>query len=329
MKKLSSIILTVLLVVSIIPTGLFSITASALTSDYYTYTVSNGEATITDCSTSISGDITVPSTMGGYPVTSIGMFAFSGCRSLTSITIPNSVTKIKDAAFQNCSNLISVVLPNNITSIIGFTFENCTSLTSITIPYGVTYIGTAAFSGCANLKSIILPNSTITIYQNAFRNCTALTSMVIPQSVTRIDEYAIYECPNLKDIWYTGTQSQKVSIQISSHNDSAKSATWHYESCIIGGAHTYDDECDAICNFCDFTRNEPHKFTNACDTSCDCGYVRNVTHSYEWVIDKQANCGETGTKHEECTVCHTQYNGNTIISATGNHEYDNNCDSVV
>ena len=56
--------------------------ARAETEGYYTYTVSNGEATITDCNTAISGDIAIPSTLGGYPVTSIGDFAFDECSNL-------------------------------------------------------------------------------------------------------------------------------------------------------------------------------------------------------------------------------------------------------
>ena len=101
-----------------------TMTASAATSGYYTYEVSGGEATITGVSTSISGDVTIPSTLGGYPVTSIGYGAFRGCTSLTSVTIPDSVTSIESSAF-----------------------EYCTSLTSITIGDSVTSIGQGAFSG--------------------------------------------------------------------------------------------------------------------------------------------------------------------------------------
>ena len=64
--------------------------ASAATEGYYTYAVFNGQVTITDCNTSISGEIIIPSTLGGYPVTTIGNDAFSDCGKLTNVTIPDS-----------------------------------------------------------------------------------------------------------------------------------------------------------------------------------------------------------------------------------------------
>ena len=78
-KKVFSIILSVIMLISVIPVG--AVTASAATSGYYTYSVSNGKATITDCRTSISGDIIIPSELGDYSVTSIGDEAFYRCSS--------------------------------------------------------------------------------------------------------------------------------------------------------------------------------------------------------------------------------------------------------
>ena len=92
MKKLISVILVVILLMSVVPMGLFGMTASAATEyedGFYTYTISNGKVEITDCDTSISGDVKIPSILGGYPVTSIGGYAFFNCSRLTCVTIPD------------------------------------------------------------------------------------------------------------------------------------------------------------------------------------------------------------------------------------------------
>ena len=104
-------------------------------------------------------------------VTMIGSSAFSGCTSLTSVTIPDSVTSIGMQAFSGCSSLTSVAIPDSVTLIGDRAFQNCTSLTSITIPDGVTVIGWSAFNGCSSLTSIIIPDSVTSIGNSAFEGC--------------------------------------------------------------------------------------------------------------------------------------------------------------
>lgn len=84
----------------------------------------------------------------------IGESAFSGCTSLTSITIPNSVTSIGKSVFSGCSGLSNVTIPNSVMSISYNLFGGCGSLTSITIPNSITKIESGAFSGCTNLMNI-------------------------------------------------------------------------------------------------------------------------------------------------------------------------------
>ena len=90
----------------------------------WTYTVSSGTASLGSGSSSslavprnTSGNITIPSTLGGYPVTSIGRYAFYGCSGLTGVVIPNSVVSIGYQAFRDCSSLVSVTIPDSVTSI--------------------------------------------------------------------------------------------------------------------------------------------------------------------------------------------------------------------
>jgi Flp pilus assembly protein protease CpaA len=140
-------------------------------------------------------------------LTSIGNYMFAGCSSLTSITIPNSVTSIATYAFSSCASLATATLPTNInfTSIADAVFRNC-PLTSITIPNSVTIIGSYAFA-YASLTSITIPNSVTSIGDYAFKTCTSLTSITIPNSVTSIGAEAFSGCPNLAAVTCRVAQS--------------------------------------------------------------------------------------------------------------------------
>ena len=113
--------------------------------------------------------------------------AFYSCRSLTSITIPNSVTTIGNYAFCDCVSLTSITIPKSVTTIGDFAFYCCTSLTSITIPNSVTTIGDDAFCTCASLTSITIPNSVTTIGDHAFAVCVSLANIYVEDGNTNYD----------------------------------------------------------------------------------------------------------------------------------------------
>lgn len=87
-------------------------------------------------------------------VTSIGSYAFSNCKKLTAVIIPNSVKTIGEAAFTFCHGLNSVIIPKGVTSIKWCAFWDCESLTSVTIPQSVTSIGEYAFYGCEKISTL-------------------------------------------------------------------------------------------------------------------------------------------------------------------------------
>ena len=101
----------------------------------------------------------------------IGEFAFYGCRGLTSINLPSSITEIGKSAFDGCSGLTSLNLPDGITSIGVGAFWGCSGLTSLTIPDGITSIGEHAFFGCRGLTSLTIPDGITSIGIGTFYNC--------------------------------------------------------------------------------------------------------------------------------------------------------------
>jgi hypothetical protein len=196
----------------------------------FNVTTNNGTITITSY-TGTGGDVTIPDTINGLPVTSIGDFAFLGT-SLTSVTIPNSVTGIGDYAFDACLALTGVTIPNSVTNIGHAAFLNCDSLPDVTIPASVSNIGTRAFDQCPGLQAITvvaqnvyyssvngvlfdksqntlirypeslegsytIPSGVCNVGGYAFRGCLALTSVTMPNSVTNIADYAFDYCFSL------------------------------------------------------------------------------------------------------------------------------------
>ena len=220
MKKFFSVLLTVLTAAVLA----FSLTACEKPSEGLDYELNENQNAyyVTGLGTCADTNIVIPSEYQGLPVIGIGNRAFYGCTSLTSITIPDSVTSIGDSAFSNCPALTNVTIGNSVTSIGICAFIGCSALTNITIPDSVTSIGEGAFSHCSSLTSINIPYGVTNIADYAFENCTSLTSIYIPDSVTNIGNYAFKNCPlnynEYDNAYYLGKKSNPYLVLVKAKN---------------------------------------------------------------------------------------------------------------
>jgi len=197
------------------------------------YAVAGNTAYVTD-SPDASGDVLIASTYNGYPVTSIGDWAFEFCGGMTSVTIPDSVTNIGSGAFFVCSSLTGAVIPDSVSSI-GYDAFLGSGLETATIPDGVTSIAQGAFASCPNLTSVTIGNGVTDIGSPVFDYCSRLTNItvaapnpayislngvlfnkaqttlvvfpggrggnyVIPNGVVTVGSYAFYLCGNLTNV---------------------------------------------------------------------------------------------------------------------------------
>lgn len=193
----------------------------------WTYTVSDNKAAIGAVNPS-TGDITIPSSLGGNPVTSISDGAFLNRSGLTSVIIPASVTSIGTSAFYGCSGLTTVDIPASVTEIGDFAFAHCSGLTTVTIGNGVTNIGPDAFYDCTNVTDVY-----------CYANPSALTWDETGGQFQKLDDFN-YDANNLytktkfhvfnTSAWSGFTSKVNVTFEPLTDNEKAVSVTANKES---------------------------------------------------------------------------------------------------
>ena len=236
-KKPLAVLMSIVLLLCAIPLMQASADSEYYESGPWVYKVENGEATITYFYTEedLFGKVSVPETLGGYPVTGIERISCYG--SEIDLYIPACVTKItnpetsefgsgivsinvdeSNPAFSSVDGVLfdknktvllayprsntstAYTIPDSVTTIGDYAFCDCNSLTSVTIPDSVTTIGGYAFAWCYDLESITIPDSVTKIEASAFHYCPKLTSVTIPDSVTEIGDSAFNSCESLTTI---------------------------------------------------------------------------------------------------------------------------------
>ena len=264
-------------------------------------------------------------------VTSISEWAFCYYERLIRITIPNTVTSI-GGAFNGCTSLTSVTLPDTLTSINAFTFSNCTSLTDITIPDGVINIGKHAFSYCSSLTDITIPGSVISIDSGAFNVCRKLQNVHYQGDQADWDSIEIADgnnslinstihfaadCTN-GHRWDDSEVTKKATCKeegVKTFTCTACKAT-KTETIAKLTTHTYDNACDADCNVCGLTRTTTHNYkTTWSKDQINHWHDCSVCKGKEDVASHTPGAEATATTDQTCTVC-----GYVLKEATGETE---------
>lgn len=158
-----------------------------------------------------SGSLTLPSSLGGCPVTAIGNRALYGCAGLSDAVVPEGIVSIGKEAFGGCSGLTSVTLPKSLAVIGGEAFYFCSSLRMVHIPKRTETIGESAFSRCTNLTAVTVEEGNArfvdvegVLYDNAVTNLIycppARQEIVIPDSATAIPGYRFQNYKTLSSL---------------------------------------------------------------------------------------------------------------------------------
>ena len=207
MKRLALFICT-LLCANVLSAQTFTIGDFIYTVYYDTPGIGTGVAVKAADTTITTANIPETVTYQGitYNVTFIEWLAFDNCRSLTSVTIPNSVIIIQDGAFANCSSLTSVTIPNSVTSIarsndgtIG-AFYGCNNLTSMTVE--CTNIPNLSNIGLnSTLQNLTLEENVASIASGAFNSYSFLQNVTcLATTPPTLEDNTVFPYPNIASL---------------------------------------------------------------------------------------------------------------------------------
>ncbi len=200
-------------------------------------------------------------------VTSIGKYAFNGCKKAEEISIPDGIETIGYGSFDNCASLKSISIPASVTKINSAPFYYCINLTEIAVaeanqkycsdssgilynkdkteliqypcgkkdanfslPFTVTTINLGAFAGSSYIKNIIISESVTEIDSMAFYECTSLKIITLPKNLSMIGEKAFNSCSSLSEVYFTGTSEKWNSVSVREGNENLTDATFTYET---------------------------------------------------------------------------------------------------
>lgn len=295
MNNSKKIILTVF-AASVLLVCMCVFSASALNDGPYVYEIDNGEVTITGCDREqIQGDIVIPQTLGGIPVTGIGEKAFYYCNGITSVLIDDNIKSIGKSAFAFCGAISEVILPNTVEEIPDEAFYMCFNLSKVNLSKtNIKRIGAKAFGYCEFIQTITLPDTLETVGEEAFNWCSSIQKVIIGKGINEISASAFSKCYELRDIYYMGTQEEFSAVSIAEGNSKLTDAFFFFEH-----EHEYGKGKQIIKGNC--LAKGRTEFT--CSKCGDSYYnLKFGNHIYKDVI-KKATFKADGLIESKCSIC--------------------------
>ena len=243
-KRILSILLAVLMLLSALPLGMVDTAyAAALASgkcgDSATWTLDNtGTLTISGTGATYNYDMDddgnsaapwctkariqrVNKVVVNSGITELGYSMFSNCTQLTSVSLPSGLKRIGSCLFLGCTRLSAITIPSSVTTIESNAFTHCDSITAITLPGGLRTMGDAVCSQMAKLTTATVSGGVTYLSNYAFNDCPSLKTITLPNTVRSIGICAFRYDTALKDVYFNGSVTQWTSIQIAGEGNSA------------------------------------------------------------------------------------------------------------
>ena len=243
-KRILSILLAVLMLLSALPLGMVDTAyAAALASgkcgDSATWTLDNtGTLTISGTGATYNYDMDddgnsaapwctkariqrVNKVVVNSGITELGYSMFSNCTQLTSVSLPSGLKRIGSCLFLGCTRLSAITIPSSVTTIESNAFTHCDSITAITLPGGLRTMGDAVCSQMAKLTTATVSGGVTYLSNYAFNDCPSLKTITLPNTVKSIGICAFRYDTALKDVYFNGSVTQWTSIQIAGEGNSA------------------------------------------------------------------------------------------------------------
>ena len=156
--------------------------------------------------------------------------------------IPNEVVRIADEAFYH-SSLTSLTLPDTVTAVGNRSFQNCTSLATVDFGNCLNSVSYYAFDKCSSLTSVTLPDSIVNIEAGSFSNCTNMNYFKLGRNIDHVGTGSFDNDNSLNEIHYNGTIEQWYETSVYSIERSSYDFDEHGNTCNIQPLGNFDIVC--------------------------------------------------------------------------------------